>query len=229
MTVWEKHALVRSAQFGVGRVQYDEGATVVVRFEHGLEECESDGLERIRSPGAVSRQPEWEPPLEVITRIQAELIRSVNDAWGVFARSRIALLPHQLWVCRQVIERWPARWLVADDVGLGKTVEAGLILWPLLARGAVRRLLVVTPASLVEQWQRRLLELFDIRLPVYNGDSSSSKFWDVNDKVIASIQTLRADHKGRHDRFFAAEPWDLVVVDEAHHLSYDDKFGSTLA
>ena len=62
-------------------------------------------------------------------------IRSVNDAWGVFARSRIALLPHQLWVCKRVLETWPTRWLVADDVGLGKTIEAGLILTPLLSSG----------------------------------------------------------------------------------------------
>ena len=92
----------------------------------------------------------------MITRAQAAAIESVNDAWGVLSTSRIALLPHQLWVCRRVLETWPTRWLVADDVGLGKTIEAGLVFWPLIAKGTVRRLLIICPASLVEQWNQRL-------------------------------------------------------------------------
>ena len=108
-----------------------------------------------------------DPALHVVTRILGECIRSVNDAWGVFSRSRIDLLPHQLWVCKRVLESWPTRWLVADDVGLGKTIEAGLILTPLLSSGRVRRLLILAPASLVEQWQVRLREMFDIRISIY--------------------------------------------------------------
>src|SRR5439155_6282000 len=98
----------------------------------------------------------WDALLQVIHRLQAEAIRSVNVAWGVFSPARMELLPHQLWVCRQVNAGWPARWLVADDVGLGKTIEAGMILMPLLARSVVRRLLILCPASLVEQWQYRM-------------------------------------------------------------------------
>ena len=74
------------------------------------------------------------------------------------------LLPHQLWVCRQVTRTWPTRWLVADDVGLGKTIEAGLVLEPLLSSGRVRRVLVLAPARLVPQWRARLKTMFDIRL-----------------------------------------------------------------
>ena len=62
---------------------------------------------------------------------------------------------------------WPFRWLVADDVGLGKTIECGLVLMPLLASGRVRRLLVLAPARLAPQWQFRLKDLFDIRLQRY--------------------------------------------------------------
>ena len=72
--------------------------------------------------------------------MQALAIRSVNDVWGIFSLARIALLPHQLWVCRRVVQELPTRWLVADDVGLGKTIEAGLILWTLLSKGAVKRI-----------------------------------------------------------------------------------------
>ena len=154
----------------------------------------------------------------------------MNDAWGVFARSRIALLPHQLWVCRQVNRDRPARWLVADDVGLGKTIEAGLILMPLIARGEVKRLLVLCPASLVEQWQFRMRTMFDIRLAVYTTQTDTPKadFWNITPMVVASLHTLRADSDGRHDRLLGAEPWDMVVVDEAHHLNADEERGPTL-
>ena len=141
------------------------------------------------------------------------------------------LLPHQLWVCRVVNERWPTHWLVADDVGLGKTIEAGMILSPLLSRGVVKRVLVVAPASLVEQWQYRLRTMFDIRLSIYTTDADTAKsdFWGHHNQVVASMQTLRQDHAGRQQRLLQAEPWDLVMVDEAHHLNADDQHGFTLA
>ena len=221
---------VRSARFGIGTVRLDDGATVIVRFAHGVEECERASLEPLSTPLQALDHGESHVPLEVIARVQAEAIVSVNDTWGVFSRSRIELLPHQLWVCRRVLERWPARWLVADDVGLGKTIEAGLILWPLLSRGRVRRLLILCPASLVEQWQWRLREMFDIRLARYlpELDTPKAGFWDGQTHVVASLQTLRSDHGGRHERLLASEPWDLVLVDEAHHLNADEEAGPTL-
>src|SRR5262249_37009357 len=158
-------------------------------------------------------------------------IQSVNDTWGVFSRSRIELLPHQLWVCKRVLETWPTRWLVADDVGLGKTIEAGLILTPLLSSGRVRRLLILAPASLVEQWQVRLREMFDIRVSTYvaAADTDRSDYWNTQDKVIASAHTLRIDTSGRWDRLVESRPWDLVIVDEAHHLNVDEDRGRTLS
>ena len=133
--------MVRHPRFGIGTVRYDVGVTVIVRFEDGIEECDKATLLQIHTPLQSLLLSEWHSPLEVIARVQAEAIQSTNDNWGVFSRSRIQLLPHQLWVCRRVLETWPTRWLVADDVGLGKTIEAGLILWPLLSGGKVRRLL----------------------------------------------------------------------------------------
>ena len=144
---------VQHKKFGIGRVELDKGTTVLVRFEHGLEECEKIVLTKILTPLQSLDLKEWHRPLEVITKVQAVAIGSLNDSWGVFSRSLIALLPHQLWVCRRVNETWPTRWLVADDVGLGKTIEAGLILMPLISKGIVKRFLILCPASLVEQWQ----------------------------------------------------------------------------
>jgi SNF2 family DNA or RNA helicase len=113
---------------------------------------------------------------------------------------------------------------------LGKTIEAGLVFWPLIANGTVRRLLIICPASLVEQWNQRLRTMFDIRVAIYAGDADTERtdFWGTHDKVAASLQTLRVEKKGRHDRLLESDPWDLVVVDEAHHLNSDEKSGPTL-
>lgn len=228
---FDKDALVAHPRFGRGRVRVDEGETVVVRFDDGIQECLGSELERIHGVAERSTARQVDPALPVVARILANAILSVNDAWGVLSRSRINLLPHQLWVCRRVLEDWPTRWLVADDVGLGKTIEAGLILTPLLSAGRVRRLLIVAPASLVEQWQVRMRTMFDIRLSTYASESDGprSDFWNTHDKVVASAQTLRLDKGGRWDRLLQAEPWDLVMVDEAHHLNATDDGGRTLA
>jgi superfamily II DNA or RNA helicase len=221
---------VQSDRFGQGSVEYDKGSTVIVRFDHGIEECERGSLKGIRSVADSILEGNWDPALPVVAKALASAIVSVNDTWGVFSRSRIALLPHQLWVCRRVLSGWPARWLVADDVGLGKTIEAGLILWPLLSKGLVRRLLIVCPASLVEQWQYRLRTMFDIRLARYvtEADSERGDFWNTHHQVVASLSTLRLDRRGRHERLFESPSWDLLVIDEAHHVNADEDSGPTL-
>lgn len=216
-------------RYGEGTVIVDSGDTVIVRFEAGIEECLKGDLTSRRAP--LQAPDEWHDPASVVARGMAKSIEAINDMWGVFSRSRIALLPHQLWVCHQVLRNWPARWLVADDVGLGKTIEAGLILWPLLSKKTVRRLLIMCPASLVDQWQYRLREMFDIRLNKYAPelDTDRSDYWATNPQVVASLHTLRDDKKGRHDRLLNSEPWDLIIVDEAHHLNNEEQSGATLA
>ena len=225
------NAAVRHSRFGAGQVVLDQGDSVVVRFEHGIEACLTADLELVEGVAERMAAGRLDPALHVVTRILGECIRSVNDAWGVFSRSRIALLPHQLWVCKRVLESWPTRWLVADDVGLGKTIEAGLILTPLLSSGRVRRLLVLAPASLVEQWQVRLREMFDIRLSIYvsDADTEASDFWNTHDRVVASAHTLRLDKSKRWERLFDANPWDLVFIDEAHHMNVDEHGHRTLS
>lgn len=222
--------LVRHPRFGSGTVRHDEGEIALVRFDDAVHECDKAELDAVAAPLQEILATKWYSPIEVITRAQAAAIESVNDTWGVLSTSRIALLPHQLWVCRRVLETWPTRWLVADDVGLGKTIEAGLVFWPLIAKGTVRRLLIICPASLVEQWNQRLRTMFDIRVAIYAGgaDTERTDFWGTHDKVAASLQKLRIENKGRHQRLLESDPWDLVVVDEAHHLNADEKGGPTL-
>ncbi len=211
-------------KYGQGSVLVDNGSTLVVRFIHGIEEV---GHEAIQKRASVDQSIETDtvaPPVDAALRTLSASIRSVNDSWGVFSRSRIDLLPHQLWVCNKALRDWPIRMLVADDVGLGKTIEAGLILWPLLSSGAVKRLLILTPASLVSQWQDRLRNMFDIRMAIYNSavDTDRIDFWNTHNQVVASLPTIRADNNDRHERLLLADDWDLVIVDEAHHLNVDE-------
>lgn len=229
--MFEKDTIVRHRRFGRGRVRVDDGESVLVRFEHGVEECLPADLERLVGITERAKSATLDPAVNVVTRILGNCILSVNDAWGVFSRSQISLLPHQLWVCKRVLDAWPTRWLVADDVGLGKTIEAGLILTPLLSSGRVRRLLILAPASLVEQWQVRLREMFDIRVSTYapSIDTETSDYWNTHDKIIASAHTLRLDTGGRWDRLVESTSWDLVLVDEAHHMNVDEEGGRTLA
>ena len=216
---------------GSGRVVADMGATVVVRFDGGLQQVPADEIAATPSMNSALRDGTLDAPVDAVVRAQALAITSVNDQWGVFSRSRVRLLPHQLWVCQMVNRKWPFRWLVADDVGLGKTIECGLILIPLIASGRVRRLLILAPAKLVSQWQFRLKDMFDIRLQRYvtEADTQRGDFWDTASQVVASFHTLRSEGRGARQRLLDAEPWDLVVVDEAHHLGLDQRTGQTLA
>ncbi|WP_205781092.1 helicase-related protein [Methylocaldum sp. SAD2] len=215
---------------GHGQVLMVSGQTVVVRFVHGIEEVPVTEIKKLVSVIDALQSDDWSDPDEALLRAQATAIRSVNDAWGVFSRSRISLLPHQLWVCHKALRNWPIRLLVADDVGMGKTIEAGLILWPLLSKGAVKRLLVLTPAKLVEQWQQRLRTMFDIRLAVYRPevDNVRTDFWATHQQVVASLPTMRLDKNQRHERLLDSDPWDMVIVDEVHHLHVEENGRKTL-
>lgn len=222
------------AQHGFGQVVADAGATVVVRFTGAIHAVLREELTLARSLELALCDGKIDPSGDGLLRASAMAIRSINDQWGVFSRSRVQLLPHQLWVCHKVNRTWPFRWLVADDVGLGKTVEAGLVLMPLIARAQIRRLLVLAPAKLVPQWQKRMRQMFDIRLHMYDRsiDTPAADFWDTAQMVVASIHTLRREvSEGRAEgsRFLNADAWDAVVVDEAHHLNADERMGETLS
>jgi ERCC4-related helicase len=221
---------VNHPKFGLGAVELDKGQTKLIRFAHGFEEVPSNELETRLSVREALVSGHFSSPLETVLRAQAAAIQSINMSWGVFSRSRIKLLPHQLWTCHQALRHWPIRKLIADDVGLGKTIEAGLILWPLISSGKVKRLLILTPAPLVEQWQKRMREMFDIRLAIYRHDLDRGKadFWNTHFQVVASLPTLRVDKHDRHERLLESDVWDLVVVDEAHHLHATETTGKTL-
>ncbi|MDJ0596943.1 MAG: SNF2-related protein, partial [Pleurocapsa sp. MO_226.B13] len=123
---------------------------------------------------------------------------------------------YQIETAKKVIKQFGGRAMLSDEVGLGKTIEAAIICKEYLARGQIKSLLVLTPATLVSQWQMELNEKFAIAtITTDERDCSPEEFWQLNDRIVASINT--AKHKS-HFQHVTARDWDLVIVDEAHHL-----------
>ena len=224
-------ASVQHPRHGVGRVVVDMGATIVVQFGAAIERVLAGEIREVSSFSSSLRDRVARRSVGSHSSGAGARDHFGERSMGSLSRSRVQLLPHQLWVCRKVNQQWPFRWLVADDVGLGKTIECGLVLMPLVASGRVRRLLILAPAKLVPQWQFRLKDMFDIRLQRYvtEADTERGDFWATSSMVVASFHTLRDDRRGARKRLLEAEPWDLVVVDEAHHLGIDERTGETLA
>ncbi len=125
---------------------------------------------------------------------------------------------YQIETARKVLRQLGGRALLADEVGLGKTIEAGLIIAEYLARGMVRSLLVLTPASLVSQWQLELSEKFNVTTITTDSRDPQQpleEFWTEHPRIIASLNTAKS---AKHFSLVTSRTWDLVVVDEAHHL-----------
>ena len=124
---------------------------------------------------------------------------------------------YQVETVRKVLKQFRGRVLLADEVGLGKTIEAGMVLKEYLLRGMVESVLVLTPASLVGQWREELEAKFDIACATTHDAllrSDPDAFWRQK-RLIASIaQARRSEHAQR----LLAHNFDLVIVDEAHHL-----------
>jgi superfamily II DNA or RNA helicase len=135
--------------------------------------------------------------------------------------AKVDLLPHQVVLVHRVATSRPRRFLVADEVGLGKTVETALILRELASRGELTRALMVVPAGLVENWRRELNDVFNLDFEVFGsgGDVTDRKTnaFARHPRLIASIDTLK--RPARIQRILGAPPWDLVVFDEAQHLT----------
>lgn len=149
-----------------------------------------------------------------------------------FVGGRIDLIPHQLYITAEVAGRLTPRVLLADEVGLGKTIEACLILHRLILTGRARRVLILVPESLVHQWFVELLRRFNLWFHIFDEERcaaiettqpEANPFLD-DQLVLASISLL-AGRERRTQQALAAG-WDLLIVDEAHHLGWSPELVS---
>ena len=148
------------------------------------------------------------------------------------ATSAVDPWPHQVQTFERLYAREAPRLLLADEVGLGKTIEAGLLLRQMWLAGRARRILILTPAAVMRQWQLELREKFNLNWPIYDGGKLTwypcpslrdrherqvgRDEWHKEPVVIASSHLMRRRDREK-DLCEDAEPWDLVVLDEAHH------------
>ncbi|MEX3765118.1 DEAD/DEAH box helicase [Paraburkholderia phenoliruptrix] len=217
----------------------------LLRFLPSGEE-EPERLKRAREQGTDDSSTEGEPPHQtpVVKQTSVEELR--RNIWQTIwaaprlpggeriseATSAITPWPHQVRAFQRMLDHWPPRLLIADEVGLGKTIEAGLLLRFAWLSGRAKRILVLAPKAVMTQWQIELREKFNLNWPIYDGKrltwypspmmrghaekDVSREEWHHEPFVIASSHLMRRRDRQR-ELLDVAEPWDLVVLDEAHH------------
>ncbi len=140
--------------------------------------------------------------------------------------------PHQVRAFERLYTRWPPKLLIADEVGLGKTIQAGLLLRQAWLAGRAKRILILAPKAVLKQWQIELREKFNLNWPIYDEGklvryparalrgnherNVDAKRWHEEPVVLASSQLMRRKERAAV-LLDEAEPWDLILLDEAHH------------
>lgn len=170
--------------------------------------------------------------------LMAHALRTWNEATGALDRLDVDPLPHQITLVHRILSSGDTNWLIADDVGLGKTIEVGLLLAALERRQNLRRVLIVVPSGLTRQWKDEMLTKFNRQFRIYGRDFEVEQpnEWGLYETVIVSLDLVKprnADDLGselssRFGMILAAGKWDLVIFDEAHRLSRDAMGRTTL-
>lgn len=236
---WEPEIWKRYGQSQVDRFEeFWRGAGVAGWRSVPLPEAVESRLVGLLPDDADYVPPAQDPlevdPLTAPAASKADL--SLVDAIRAAPRSRtgVGLLsagivpwPHQTAIARRIVERWPRSYLLADEVGLGKTIEVGLALRELLLSGRARTALLLVPASLLVQWQEELAEKFLLDVPRLEGANlrwaggTTQPAGDGADRWRAAPVLLASSHlarrAARREHLLGGDPWDLVFVDEAHH------------
>jgi len=231
--------LVRSTndiyrQYGVGRIQKVRGHQAKVEFNPSVfmpppyrsenKILQLGEMERVDSPLDRAIGGRWEEPWRFELKMQAARFLTGNKG-GQLSNARTEILPHQIFAAHRVVASPLRRFLLADEVGLGKTIEAGMIWQALMQRGQAKRTLIITPAGLTTQWQEEFQDKFGATFEIFGRDfwAVNPRVWDLKAAAIASIDTLkRKEHK---QVLLENRKWDLIIFDEAHRLSAMD-YGS---
>lgn len=136
--------------------------------------------------------------------------------------SNVEPLPHQISaVYEAMLPRQPLRFVLADDPGAGKTIMAGLLIRELLMRADAKRILIVSPGGLTEQWQDELLEKFGVQFEIFSREKqeqcASGNYFDEQNQLLCRLDQLSRNEE--YQEKLKTTEWDLIIVDEAHKLS----------
>jgi ATP-dependent helicase HepA len=156
---------------------------------------------------------------------------SKNPLHGLIG-CRTSLLKHQLYIAHSVAKRFAPRVLLADEVGLGKTIEAGMILHQQLLKNRAKRVVIVVPESLIHQWMVEMLRRFNLHFSVYDEhqclaiEESSGLETPFESSQLALVSLEFLVNTPSRAQQLSQTPWDLLVVDEAHHLNWQPDHAS---
>lgn len=160
-----------------------------------------------------------------------------NDALGALLASRVMVKPHQVGVVQRVLSSRRPRFVLADEVGLGKTIEAGMIFSALRLSGLARRVLVVAPSHLTVQWLVELFHKFNQLFTLMDAERYEKSLdeqptvspWARFDHVITSLELFQRSEQHRKEAGDPRAHWDLVIIDEAHHLKGEKAYQAAQA
>jgi ATP-dependent helicase HepA len=228
--VGEKVRTQADREFIIKEVVERQGLLTYVGENEQLPEAQLSDHLSLRGPQERLFAGRFDPStaFELRRRTLELLNRSRKSPVRGFLGGRIDLIAHQLYIAQEVANRHAARVMLSDEVGLGKTIESCLILHRLLLSGRANRILVLVPESLVHQWFVEMLRRFNVWLHIFDeercasieaGEPGANPFLD-DQLVLTSIDFLAADpHRAEQA---VAAGWDVLVVDEAHHLEWSE-------
>ncbi len=203
----------------------DENDQIIV-----LPELELDSFVQFSKPqdrlfaGQIDKKRAFELRLDTLRHYRQLQQSPVAGLLG----ARIQLLPHQLYIASETANRYAPRVLLADEVGLGKTIEAGLIIHQQLITGRASRVLIAVPDSLIHQWLVEMLRRFNLMFTILDEERCQALVESGTDNPFESAQLILCTMSflsGQADQLAqaAAADWDLLVVDEAHHLEWTEQ------
>lgn len=220
--IGDKIIIINKPHLGIGRIVDIEGTQVDIYFKEkgAAETAHIQEIATALDPFELIKEGNLDQPVKFELRTQAMRLPVLNQH-GILGNSIIEILPHQILAAHRVITSNKRRMLLADEVGLGKTFEAGIIIKELMSRGEASRILIVTPAGLVTQWQEDMKK-FEFDFIIYQSglEISIADFWNRMDLIIVSIDTLKI--RENLNDCLSAKEWDVIVFDEAHHLTRKD-------
>lgn len=218
-------------EYGFGLVRYVEedafgDQRLQVAFDHldNLENVVPAEVEIVSDPLADAATGRWGDVAVFRRKLAAGLILGENNLTGGFTKAAVQPLPHQAFLLDKVLSADRFGHVLADDVGLGKTIEAGLLITCLIRREPPQRIMIVCPAGLALQWQDEMEEHFGLNFSILgdNFDGKLSTSWRTQPLIIAPIDRIKRDEY--RELLKQVGSFDLVVCDEAHRLTAHRQF-----
>ncbi|MFX0098324.1 MAG: DEAD/DEAH box helicase [Candidatus Hodarchaeota archaeon] len=222
-------------RYGIGRIIHIEEKEPDKLYRYNIEFFKKKVTKMLKEDAILKIIPGFKPDLLHPEFIAGHLAGYFLNAYNfryclptdpqyqAICHGRIEAFPHQIGVINHVLSTYPSRFLLCDEVGLGKTIEACAILKELFLRNIIHRAIIVVPANLVPQWKFELESKFNLHFKIYDGkclkelknDFPELNPWTIHPRIITSLHFARRDENREllKDVFF-----DMAIFDEAHHL-----------